>query len=268
MPRQLTAEMKKLLKAVVRGEVNSFSKNTLNALITRGFAHEEGRLTNEGWRQAVVMLPLREQCNQLGIGYDTLPNLLPSPHPEMSAFKYFQSQGFKGAYCEGGPILLLIKAACLGLLVKLNTFSSRNDACNRFTEAQLTINQQHSDLFTSAIKNSSCSEVIRNFEEIYNSLMIQECYPGITSDAIAALYKYIGANKLAEITAAIIEAPYVYRAGWPDLTITNEHQIVWGEVKTTDRLHMSQVTTLQRMKSILPGSVKVIHLVSGNTNDT
>jgi hypothetical protein len=103
--------------------------------------------------------------------------------------------------------------------------------------------------------------VVRGFNEIYTSLMVQESYPGLTAEAMASLFIALGSERLAQITAAIMEAPYSYRAGWPDLTMTNGEQMLWAEIKTPDRLHMSQISTLHRMKPLLPGCVRVVHLV-------
>ncbi len=92
--------------------------------------------------------------------------------------------------------------------------------------------------------------------------MVQEWYPGLTPSAIASLFDTLGAERLAQITSAIMEDPYLYRAGWPDLTMTNGTEMLWAEIKTTDRLHMSQITTLHRMKPLLPGKIRVIQLVT------
>lgn len=52
------------------------------------------------------------------------------------------------------------------------------------------------------------------------------------------------------------------RSGWPDLTIIRNGLILWVEVKTTDKLHMSQLVTLSRMKDLLPGELKVLQITN------
>lgn len=84
--------------------------------------------------------------------------------------------------------------------------------------------------------------------------------PGLTSDIMSALFISIGAERLANIAAAIFEDPYLYRSGWPDLTITNGSNMHWVEIKTTDRLHISQIITISRMKTLLPGEIRVVQL--------
>jgi hypothetical protein len=61
--------------------------------------------------------------------------------------------------------------------------------------------------------------------------MVHECYPGLTDEVMASLFIALGSERLAQITAAIMGAPYSYRAGWPDLTMTNGEQMLWAEVK-------------------------------------
>jgi hypothetical protein len=79
---------------------------------------------------------------------------------------------------------------------------------------------------------------------------------------MASLFIALGSERLAQITAAIMEAPYSYRAGWPDLTMTNGEQMLWAEVKTTDRLHMSQISILHRMKPLLPATSELYNSCS------
>lgn len=260
MARPLTAEMRRVLREKVRGKESSARRATYTGLRNRGFTDAQGTLTSAGWKQAVVMLPLEEQCKMMGIAYEKILGLEISGRPEYAAWCHFSSAGYTGAYCEGGAVLLLIRAAALDLLAKLNTFNSRQDACQRFTEAQLLIHQEHSDLILRAVRSADLSQVIRGFNEIYTSLMVQECYPGLTADVMASLFNSLGSETLAQITEAIMEAPYSYRAGWPDLTMTNGDTMLWAEIKTTDRLHMSQISTLDRMKSLLPGEIRVVHI--------
>lgn len=261
MRRPLSAEMKKYLRDIVRGKNPSAAWCTINALASRGLTDTGGSLTYEGWKQAVVGLQLVEQCQLLGIKYECLRDLEFNRHPEYAAWCYYTSRGFSGAYCEGGPILLLIRAAALDVLAHNNTFGSRKDACSRFTEAQLTIHQERSALILDTIRSVDVTQVASGFEEIYASEMVREYYPGLSTEMMTALFLSLGPDRLAQITAAIMEDPYAYRAGWPDLTMTSSAGMLWLEVKTTDRLHLSQITTLHRMKPLLPGTVGVVQLV-------
>lgn len=260
MPRQLTAQMKSLLRGAVRGEKIAANANTSAELVRRGLLDSTGALTNDGWKHAIAMLPLSEQCHHLGITYEKLHGLDFKKAPEIAAWKHYSSIGYVGGHCEGGPILLLIRSAALNVLAKLNTFGSRQDACNRFTEAQLFILRDHSDLILNEVRSVSREVLVQNFTEIYKSPMIQEWYPGLTPEAMASIFDTLTSERLAKITLAIMEDPYKYRAGWPDLTMTSGTELLWAEIKTTDRLHMSQITTLHRMMPLLPGKIRVVQL--------
>lgn len=216
-------------------------------------------LPHEAWCAEIAQLPLAEQCLQLEITLEKLEGLPYGKKPEIDALNHFSAQGYVGAYCEGGPVLLLIRAAALDVLAQFNIFG-RSDACTRFTEAQLTIYKESSELILNAIRNTDVAEVVRNFKEIYMFPQIPKYFPGLTADIMSSLFTAIGAERLTQITAAIMENPYLYRAGWPDLTMVKGSDMLWAEIKTTDRLHVSQIMTIFRMKPLLPGNMRVVQL--------
>lgn len=215
-------------------------------------------LPHIAWCAEIAKLPLAEQCLQLDITLEKLEGLPYGKKPAIDALNYFSTQGFVGAYCEGGPVLLLIRAAALDVLAQFNIFG-RSDACTRFTEAQFIIYKESSELILNAIRNTDVAQVIRNFKEIYMFPQIPGYYPGLTADIMSTLFAAMGAERLAQIAEAIMENPS-YRAGWPDLTMAKGSDMLWVEIKTTDRLHMSQIMTISRMKSLLPGIMRVVQL--------
>jgi hypothetical protein len=217
-------------------------------------------LLHRAWCEEIAKLPLVEQCLQLDITHEKLAGLPYGKKPEIDALNHFSAQGFVGAYCEGGPVLLLIRAAALNFLTQLN-FSGRRDACTRFTEAQLTIYKESSDFILNAVRNTDVAQVESHFKEIYMLPQIPEYYPGLTAGIMSSLFAAIGAERLAQITAAIMENPYSYGAGWPDLTMVKGSDMLWAEIKTTDRLHVSQIMTIFRMKPLLPGNMRVVQLI-------
>ena len=216
-------------------------------------------LLHRAWCEEIAKLPLAEQCLQLDIAHEKIEGLPYGKKPETDALKHFSAQGFIGAYCEGGPVLLLIRAAALDVLAQLN-FSGRRDACTRFTEAQLTIYKESPELILNAVRNADVAQVESHFKEIYMFPQIPEYYPGLTAGIMSSLFAAIGAERLAQITAAVMENPYSYRAGWPDLTMVKGSDMLWVEIKTTDRLHISQIMTIFRMKPLLPGNMRVVQL--------
>ena len=127
--------MKSALREMLEADAGEVNCGTLKALIGRGFVDSDMQLTVEGWKQALVISALPRQCAHLGIGLERLEGLNFSGNPERTAWKYFFENGYTGSYCEGGALLLLIRAAALDTLERLNPFRSREDACLRFTEA-------------------------------------------------------------------------------------------------------------------------------------
>lgn len=214
---------------------------------------------HRAWCEEIAKLPLAEQCLQLDIAHEKIEGLPYGKKPEIDALNHFSDQGFVGAYCEGGPVLLLIRAAALDVLAQIS-FSGRSDACTRFTEAQLVIYKESSEMILKAIRNTDKAQIVRNFNEIYKHQQIPQYYPELNSDIMSSLFAAIGAERLAQITEKIMENPYSYRSGWPDLTMVKDSDMLWVEIKTTDRLHVSQIMTMSRMKPLLPGSLRVLQL--------
>ena len=120
--------------------------------------------------------------------------------------------------------------------------------------------KNHIPEIADAVEHADADMIVRGFGEIYRSLMIQDAYPGLTKEAMIALFNAIGSTRLRQFTEAIAEDPYQYRSGWPDLMLTNGQQLIWAEIKTTDKLHMSQITTIHRMKPLMQGAIQVVHL--------
>jgi hypothetical protein len=182
--------------------------------------------------------------------------------PEQAVYNRFTLNGYYGAYCEGGVILTALKALCLDKLEEFNTnpFSKRNDACNRFFEAQCLINNSKSELLLDAMANTSKTKFIDNFKEIYSDHnRVSSYYPGLTVDFMSKLYDGVDKNTFINIARLFMEDPYLYRSGWPDITLIRGNELRFIEVKTTsDRLSESQINTIQTMREVLPDSFSVI----------
>ncbi len=212
--------------------------------------------------ERIGALPLIDQCAEIGIAYQKLVGLNFSKSPEKAALEHFSAQGWQGSYCEGGAILLLIRAAALDVFEALNTFGSREDACCRFTEAQLEIQRNNLEIICDTIRKAGPEHVRKNFREIYRFDSNQQYYPGLQEDVIVDIFDAIGGEGLSKITQEIGIDPYKYRKGWPDLTLVDQSgRLRWIEIKTTDKLHRSQIETLTHMLPVLPGSVEVLQLV-------
>lgn len=214
------------------------------------------------WWERIVALPLADQCAEIGIAYQKITGLNFSQNPEKAALKHFSDQGWQGSYCEGGAVLVLIRAAALDILEALNPFKSREDACRRFTEAQLEIHRNNLENICDTIRKARPELVRRNFREIYQYDSNQRYFPGLQENVIVDIFNAIGGDGLARMTQEIGIDPYKYRKGWPDLTLVNQSgRLRWIEIKTTDKLHRSQIETLTHMLPCMLGTVEVLQLV-------
>jgi hypothetical protein len=260
---KLTSLMQKTLTDLLKGTEYRQTSNTINALMRRGLITAQGMLTQQGRELAITFLPLEQQCEQLGLPiYDAVGPY--NSEPEHFLWQHFKGLGFCVAYCEGGAFLTLIKAAALSILTEINTFNSTDDACTRFIEAQFTIHKEKAADILDVIEHAKLKDVEANFEEIYKHFIVQEAYPGLETAFISSLFSAVGSKCLRNIAEFLFEDSYCYRNGWPDLTLVKDGRIWLFEVKTTDRLHLSQIKTIPRMQKIIPAQFAVIHLKQGS----
>lgn len=218
---------------------------------------------------------LRDQCSELELpllrvelprsseGWQVLGQLY--RRPEAAAAAMLRDEGWTCADCEGGPMLLLIKAACLERLMELNILGPA-DSLTRFLEAQFVINAAHMDSIIDAVGSATTEQVVANFAAIY-AAGVDEYYPRVTLSLIEQLHGALG-GQLAQIATRFASDTYCYRAGWPDLTAVRKGEVLFREVKTTDKLHKSQLDTISTV--LLPENLKVdvVQLVPRQVKDT
>ncbi len=162
-------------------------------------------------------------------------------NPEEVICKQLTEKDKHCSWCEGASINILIKAATLDVLEKLNTFSDREDAVRRYLEAQLTILAKSKNEIIDQILSISKERLINNIIEICSDDIIKHFYPKIRFDFICLLSDSITRSDLFDIASIFSENPYDYRSGWPDITVIDKSGIEFIEVKTTDYLHASQL---------------------------
>jgi len=219
-------------------------------------------MTRRSGQAKAPSLSLRAQCDALGVAFDRreLPRDVVGWHvdgrayyrPEHAAAAILRAEGWTCATCEGGPMLLLMKAACLERLMELNTLGAA-DSLTRFLEAQFVINAAHLDSIYAAIGRATTAQVRENFEAIY-AAGVDDCYPGVTGDLIDQLHVALG-PQLPSIAARFASDSYCYRAGWPDITAVRNGTVLFREIKTSDKLHRSQLETIGNV--LLPEGLAV-----------
>lgn len=254
------AQKKILVQLVKKHESKSIPKNTFLSLQKKGLVNQDYSLTRKGFFKATELVSLEEQCELLSLRIKKV-NVDSLQEPEITALYKLSKQGFVGTSCEGGSILIVLKALALETLVNLNPFNSRQDACKRFLEAQFKILKEHKSPILKQISTTKKHSFIKNFAEIISYPIIQETYPNLTIDFAKKFISAIDREDLVSIAEKFFEKPYQYRKGWPDLTLTNGQKIQFFEVKTNDKLHASQIIILNEFRPLIPYEFSVLKLV-------
>lgn len=260
--KKLTPLMNKsILSLYKNGNSEDLNKSTLQALNQRKITNSNGQLTEFGERYAISRLPLAKQCKAINLELEIV-KLQYVGRPEPAALAHFKSLGYEGVSCEGIGFLTVLKALMLNKLAEYNPFNERNDACTRYLEAQLTILKDKIDDVISEINNVTKEQYITNFEEIISQPFISMEYPELNVEFATVVFDAVDKELFCKVANKIAEDPYLYRNGWPDLTIVKSGNIEFIEVKTTDKLHESQLITIPVMRKILPFNFYAIRLIN------
>lgn len=162
-------------------------------------------------------------------------------HPEEVVANTVLADGDRCSWCEGGSINLMLKAAMLDVLAYRNPFNKRDDAVSRYLEAQLTILTEYKSELIDCATSISDTEFKSNISEICTNSSINAYYPRVQQDFLYVLAETIPVSLRIRLLQTYMLKPYDYRAGWPDLTVIRNGELSFIEVKTTDRLHESQL---------------------------
>lgn len=260
MYKKLSPNMKKTLLSIIEdNQIDSINLNTINSLQSRGLITDSHQITCRGWNLGVSFLSLEKQCKYLNVELEKLEIYYESS-PEIAALKFYEKQGYSGTYAEGGAILNILKAFMLDKLDKYNAFNDRYDACCRYLEAQFTILEDKIPELISEIDIIPKDNFLKNFSEIISTSFIASLYPELTIKFANDFYNSINRNHMKNIAIKFSEDPYKYRAGWPDLILIRGGDIQFVEIKTSDKLHLSQIYTISAMKSVVPYKFKVVRV--------
>lgn len=157
-----------------------------------------------------------------------------------------------------------MKCACLKFLAQVNIFGDRADACLRYFEAQCVLNQARSSLIVDAIRGATAETIRMHFAEIRSKELYRTLYPEMSIEGLLSIWNALGCGGWARVAEAFMKDPYTFSAGWPDLTIATGPDLKFVEIKTTDKLHSSQKTTISEFLLPLGLSVSVAKLVQPN----
>lgn len=249
----LTKTMRKGLMALVRDTGERVQGGTLGALRKRGLVGGDGQPTELGATVALISMPITEQCQRIGIGFEEIESSV-KEQPAIRALDLAQMDGWRGAACEGGTILTLLKAASFPALVRLAqrlpylADQAESMASSAYFEAQLK--EGSAEEVAAEILRATPASVREAFGKIYRGYIVEQFF-GLSANLMVELLEALGRDLLRSLVLAIGKDPYEYRKGWPDLTLVRDFQVRFIEVKTSDRLHASQLVTIPYVARVL-----------------
>jgi hypothetical protein len=269
---KLSATMENTLRAAVEaGAVRYGSRRSLQALEERGLVDGD-RLTPEGWVFAITLLSLPKQCELLGIPLKVLR--LPSGQkPEIAVLREIAKLGRKVAYCEGGAITLLLYCLCFERLYQLSTQYWGSEAAARSYMYTGIVSYSYlleqypnlmEDMLTD-VANANEPSVLRAFAILKSWQGSSDGWAfrdwiGVNRELIRQLFWALGNTRCAALARRYLADPYAYSKGWPYLVCIDGETVGLSEVKTTDRLHWSQVITTPEMCEVGDLVVEVVQV--------
>lgn len=258
---KITKNMQVALSELYNNKTAPKKRTTINALYSRNLVDSSNSITKKGKVYIISKLPLKKQCEALGIKFDSI-SLPCVKKPESTLMDTFKKQGSIGISCEGIGILTVLKALILDKLDECKLpYLSRNDVCEVYLEGHLSNLTCTKESLAYTIQDISKPKFLSNFQEIIRQPYIQATYPQLNKNFASELFDKIEKRNFIALLYKLIEDPYQYRKGWPDITLITSGSVKFIEVKVNDKLHESQIITILEMKSIFPGLFSVCKLL-------
>jgi len=228
------------------------------------FLDSENNLTFIGKINAIRLLSLEEQCNILGIQKKCL-NKETYIHPEYAVIDHFERSGWLGRHCEGDIIFDLISCSLINILDPLfkkafgttDKFKSYIPYINPFKT--YTDEVIHETLaFTLTLTPETVKKTFSKYPEYFSFKQWIVNPQKVSSTDLKKYVKYdinhlcsylhgIGNNDLTRLADLCLNEK-IPRKGWPDLILVHNQTYRFIEVKSKDKLHLSQIITLQILK--------------------
>jgi len=237
------------------------NKSTVIALIKRNLCTDDGMLTASGKSVAISLLPLKEQCSIMGISIQEI-FLSQYPSPEEALVLSLRKESKLAYYTENtfgvhvAPFFIFDKIYKLAvdLNAPLYGVSFGIDSLSH-----KTIMQVLKDNIESILNEIDANTSQRNFELITflnrrRKILLErsashERFGGFWQDCwerdfYRDIFTYLGVEKIKKIIRLVISNPNLYSKGWPDIIVLDREFPYFVEVKTTDKLHLSQIITM------------------------
>jgi len=272
LKKELSSSMKKTLRNILMGDIDSVNSRTLNALKKRELIDDELHLSESAQVIAISSLPLAKQCDFLNIKL-VQKKIPPRNTHEESVLSHFESLDYNGFHSEGDVVFTILQAMLMhSMMPFLNHLQYKSvDVEYRFLSRLLNrpINKRIECHIYDRYKNisinelQSCLNILQNarqkttFEtsigtihigensdyQIYEIEDLLDAYYAIDKDILLMIFRKINSSE-------------VNMVGWPDVIVYKDDKFKLIEVKKRDKLTPTQIITLPKLaKSNLPVEV-------------
>lgn len=276
--------MRASLRKVLETGTTEPSASTLKPLVARGLCSPDGTLTAVGHVLAISQVPLAQQCHILGLPLSEVPADLSQPSPERTLMDAYIRAGTPCCFTEGGIVFVALYSLCFERLLRLGT-AKWGDADYTATMMGKTRTPVQSMMYSSVIvyqeflpwigledellgdiEGVSVGQAMNNFEVLQSWQSGNDWFPhgyvGLTPELVRLVLETLPRSSLVEIARLFFTDPHAYVKGWPDLTVVESGQVRFIEVKTSDRLHVSQIITIGEMKNAAGLNMAVTRLAA------
>lgn len=260
MKKEVTKNMKLAIIKIYNLDTSKINKSTIKALFDRELIDENNILTENGRNYIISTFPLKKQCEKLELKLIEV-ELNYDEKIEEVALKYFEEKGYLGTSIEGMALFTILKGYILDKLEKYNRFNSRIEAYRDCLESQLLDLENYKIEITQCIETIDLERFKNNMNEILNDRIVMLFCQGLTSLFAEKIFLALDKEIVKNLFLTIWSNPFLYRNGWTDLILVKDNKIKFVEVKGKDKLHESQIITIQKMKKILPFEFSVIKII-------
>lgn len=247
---------------------------TLNALRARRLVDKNNKLTEAGTVVGLKVASLKKQCEFLGIQIETLKLKREYGDPAVDALFYFMRQGNRCSYCEGIAIRKVLFCLYAHRLVEI----PRKKGGNTFLDGLRTYpfavgldmfldmdSVQDYDSLTDELLHTinECSRdtFLTNYRELFPK---GYCWNSVDELFAVQIFDLLGIEKLKNLARIIFSDPNTFYTGWPDLTLIRDESVELLEIKTTDKLHESQLITIPAIIENGNINVKILNICKSN----
>lgn len=281
-PPALTQEARSALTAALPGRaVENQPKAVIDQLVSARLCLKDGRLTDAGFVTAIERLPLKQQCEILGIPL-LKKEVAERGRVETATLKHFISKGLKGGQWRDLPVKFTTFVACFSALlhreISLQGKKAKDRPPRGFGGWSTSVFAMEAELVR-AIEDTDLAKMIETLPALkgkrkLKSLMGQNKvrafdddladygligleFIGLSSDiedvqVLEATLNSIGKEGLIRYLKAFLSDSCI-GSGWPDITIIEDGKLKLIEIKderTGDRMHASQIITLPSAAAI------------------